>query len=360
MATSFHIPIDNTPNKPYKGSAIVRLYKPATIFPISFLIHHLRPYLSCDTREAGTLYNTKKARYYLLSLGLSTLFGPETNNFMEKLYSIKQRIDSDNHNYHYTKTYIWFSSGNHMIYLGFHLRCGEHYNEINTCHHTNRYIPRDKKYYADELKHHAQTKEVKHVHSNRLGITYDVIIKSVRGAPDFDIVRSPQQIQHFKRLSTFILKQNVDCAIKKPFLLQVTTDRDKKPVTILKQIHHCPRKQQPSQFYIQDITNRFNIDLDDDLTFIIFQEGSALLASPDVFLHHIHGPLTPPPDRHLNRRYSHDSAATIMPADVNCVSASQPLAHVNFTPESSYSPRTPLPDNFTHRSSSDDVNFFDV
>ncbi|GBB94438.1 hypothetical protein RclHR1_23560003 [Rhizophagus clarus] len=291
MATSFHIPIDNTPNKPYKGSAIVRLYKPATIFPISFLIHHLRPYLSCDTREAGTLYNTKKARYYLLSLGLSTLFGPETNNFMvftndTELSSDHQRTfssTSERPNINFllenflTYTYIWFSSGNHMIYLGFHLRCGEHYNEINTCHHTNRYIPRDKKYYADELKHHAQTKEVKHVHSNRLGITYDVIIKS-----------------------------------------------------------------------------------DDDLTFIIFQEGSALLASPDVFLHHIHGPLTPPPDRHLNRRYSHDSAATIMPADVNCVSASQPLAHVNFTPESSYSPRTPLPDNFTHRSSSDDVNFFDV
>ncbi|GBC05746.1 hypothetical protein RclHR1_00640034 [Rhizophagus clarus] len=158
MATPSHIPINNTPNEPYKGSAIIRLYKPATIFPISFLLHHLHPYLSCDTRGAGTLYNTKKARYYLLSLGLSTSFGPETNNFMvftndtelsgdhqrtfssthivtkyfsrlrvllkEKLCSIKQRIDSDNHNDCYTKTYIQFSSGNHVIYLGFHLRCG--------------------------------------------------------------------------------------------------------------------------------------------------------------------------------------------------------------------------------------------
>ncbi|GBC10265.1 hypothetical protein RclHR1_00950002 [Rhizophagus clarus] len=118
------------------------------------------------------------------------------------------------------------------------------------------YVPRDKKYYADELKRRAQTKEVKHVHSNRLGISYDVIIKSVRGAPDvfrhnmadhkrwkyfkeyrslkFDIIRSSQQIQRFKRLSTLILKQNVDSAIKKPFLLRTMTDRDKKPVTILK------------------------------------------------------------------------------------------------------------------------------
>ncbi|GBB87237.1 hypothetical protein RclHR1_13690003 [Rhizophagus clarus] len=118
----------------------------------------------------------------------------------------------------------------------------------------------------------------------------------------------------------------------------------------------------PEERVVTDVTPDHQ---DDDRTFIISQEGSALLASPDVFSHRIHGPLTPPPDRHLNRRYSHDSAATITPADVNCASASQPLAHVNFTPESSRSPRTLLPDrminyNFTHRSSSDDVDFFDV
>ncbi|GES99139.1 hypothetical protein GLOIN_2v1779171 [Rhizophagus clarus] len=398
MATPSHIPINNTPNEPYKGSAIIRLYKPATIFPISFLLHHLHPYLSCDTRGAGTLYNTKKARYYLLSLGLSTSFGPETNNFMEKLCSIKQRIDSDNHNDCYTKTYIQFSSGNHVIYLGFHLRCGS-----------------DKKYYADELKRRAQTKEVKHVHSNRLGISYDVIIKSVKGASDFDIVRSPQQIQRFKRLSIFILKQNVDCAIKKPFLLQATTDRDKRPITVLKQIHNCPKKQQPPQFHVQDITNRFNINplpplspnFSGDAIVYYKSRHNLNLNLGHLQDHYWHDSLALANIKHYNDIISHidaimkypeervvtdvipdhqdddrtfiilkkvllywlhlihDSAATITPADINCASASQPLAYVNFTPESSRSPRILLPDrminyNFIHRSSSDDIDFFDV
>ncbi|GBC10264.1 hypothetical protein RclHR1_00950001 [Rhizophagus clarus] len=118
----------------------------------------------------------------------------------------------------------------------------------------------------------------------------------------------------------------------------------------------------PEERSVVDITPNHQ---DDKRTFIISQEDSALLASPDVFLHRIHGPFTPPPDRHINCRYSNDSAATITPADVNCASASQPSGYVTFTPESSRSPRTPLPEridnnNFTHRSSSDDVNFFDV
>ncbi|GBB93367.1 hypothetical protein RclHR1_21580002 [Rhizophagus clarus] len=81
MATPSHPPIVNENNKPIKGSALIRLYKPANIFPISFSLFHVCPYLSCDTRGAGTLFNTKKARYYLLSLGQLKTTGIRTNNF---------------------------------------------------------------------------------------------------------------------------------------------------------------------------------------------------------------------------------------------------------------------------------------
>ncbi|GBB98083.1 hypothetical protein RclHR1_03130024 [Rhizophagus clarus] len=288
----------------------------------------------------------------------------------------------------------------------------------------------DQKYYADELKRRAQTGEVKHIHSNRLGISYDVIIKSFKGAPyafrhytvnykrwpyfklykslKFDIIRSPQQIQRFKRLSTVILKQNADSAIKKPFMLYEMNDKEKnKPGIVLKQLHHCPRTKQPPHAPVPgtfnfSVTNRtaikrlrtkvknarrrykrkiklpplppnfsgdaieyyksrhnLNLNLhylqdrywreslalakikhykevishidtimkypeersvvditpdhqDNKRDFIISRKDSALLASPDVFLHRIHSPVTPPPDRHTNRRNSHDSVMPVL------------------------------------------------
>ncbi|GBB86121.1 hypothetical protein RclHR1_12590002 [Rhizophagus clarus] len=99
-------------------------------------------------------------------------------------------MDSDSSNNRRTKTYIRFANRDHVIYLGFYLRyklecnlpaasvmsnkrwrCGEHYNEINVCHQSGRHVPRDAKYYADELKRRAKKKkgnprEVKHIHSN--------------------------------------------------------------------------------------------------------------------------------------------------------------------------------------------------
>ncbi|GES93235.1 hypothetical protein GLOIN_2v1779171 [Rhizophagus clarus] len=206
MATPSHPPIVNENNKPIKGSALIRLYKPANIFPISFSLFHVCPYLSCDTRGAGTLFNTKKARYYLLSLGQLKTTGIRTNNFS---------------------------------------RCGEHYNEINACHKSGLHIPRDTKYYADELNHHAKKKkrsprEVKHIHSNRLGISYDVVIKMYKDIParqhaklpdsmkwqyfkeykhlKFDILRSLQQIQQFNRLNMLVLSQNANAKYKRPFV----------------------------------------------------------------------------------------------------------------------------------------------
>ncbi|GBC02619.1 hypothetical protein RclHR1_04710007 [Rhizophagus clarus] len=351
MATPSHSPSVNENNEPVKGSALVRLYKPANIFPITFSLRHVCPSLSCDIRGAGTLFNTKKARYYLLSLSLfsttnistnyfsvftndtdlpgthqqifsSTSKSPNINfligNFLtfvfnlnrqfpshvvtkyfsrlrvllkEKLCSIRTRMDSDSSNNRHTKTYIRFANRDHVIYLGFYLRCklecnlpatsvmsnkrwrcGEHYNEINVCHPSGHHVPRDAKYYADELKHRAKKKkgnprEVKHIYSNRLGISYDVVIKMYKDIPgrqrrklpdspkwkyfkeykrlQFDILRSPQQIQRFNRLSTLVLSHNANAKYKRPFILGAQKN-GMQPATVFKQLHHCPSKQMPS------------------------------------------------------------------------------------------------------------------
>ncbi|GBC03008.1 hypothetical protein RclHR1_04930005 [Rhizophagus clarus] len=174
MATPSHSPSVNENNEPTKGSALVRLYKPANIFPISFSLLH-----PCSHKVFSCLRVLLK----------------------EKLCSIRTRMDSDSSNNRSTKTYIRFANRDHVIYLEFYLpcklecnlpaasvmsnkrwRCGEHYNEINACHKSGRHVPRDAKYYADELKRRAKKKkgssrEVKHIHSNRLGISYEVIIK---------------------------------------------------------------------------------------------------------------------------------------------------------------------------------------
>ncbi|GBB86120.1 hypothetical protein RclHR1_12590001 [Rhizophagus clarus] len=81
MATPSHSPSVNENNEPVKGSALVRLYKPANIFPITFSLLHICPSLLCDTRGAGILFNTKKARYYLLSLSPFTTTNISTNYF---------------------------------------------------------------------------------------------------------------------------------------------------------------------------------------------------------------------------------------------------------------------------------------
>ncbi|GBB86887.1 hypothetical protein RclHR1_13320001 [Rhizophagus clarus] len=325
MATPSQAPSVNDNNEPIKGSALVRLYKPANIFPVSFSLFHVCPYLSCDTRGAGTLFNTKKARYYLLSLGHLNTPGISTNDFpvvtndtdlrgthqrifsstsrspninflignfltfvfnlnrqfpshvvtkyfsrlrvllKEKLCSIRTRMDSDSSNNHSTKIYILFANRSHVIYLGFYLRCKSECN-----------LPAasviDAKYYADELQRRAKKKkgsprEVKHIHSNRLGISYDVVIKRYKDVParqraklpdspkwkyfkeykrlQFDILRSPQQIQRFNRLSTLALSHNANAKYKKPFILGAQKE-GMQPATVFKQLHHCPSKQMPS------------------------------------------------------------------------------------------------------------------
>ena len=62
------IKYDTSPSPATK--AIIRLYKPITPHILTLRIKKLNPYLSCDTRGSGTLFNTKKGRYFMLSLTL--------------------------------------------------------------------------------------------------------------------------------------------------------------------------------------------------------------------------------------------------------------------------------------------------
>ncbi|GES79256.1 hypothetical protein GLOIN_2v1779171 [Rhizophagus clarus] len=464
MATSSQTPNDNTNNEPVKGSALIRLYKPAKIFPISFFLRHVRPYLSCDTRGAGTLFNTKKARYYFLSLAHLKETGIRTNNFMvvtndtdlpgdhQRTFSSTSKsptsislsgisshtfltlivnfpATSDNSNNRRTKTYIRFVYRVHVIYLGFYLscnencnlpaasvmsnkrwRCGEHYNEINACHKSDLHVPR---------------------------ISYDVVIKSFKKIPvryrhnvpdfkkwkyfkeykslKFDILRSPQQIQRFNRLSALILKQNADTRIKKPFLLSSFYNyvfngsifqavrvnvknlrrkykrKNKLPPLppnftgdaiayykshhrisldvpfirnhywreslALAGINHCNQiishidtlMQCPEERVVQDVTPDH---FDDDRIFVISPEDTALLASPNVFLHRIHTPPTPPPNLALKRlRVSQDRAIPI--ASTSLTSPSPPQSST-IVAQGSKRP------NYNGSLLSDDVSFSDV
>ncbi|GBB83940.1 hypothetical protein RclHR1_01060004 [Rhizophagus clarus] len=90
----------------------------------------------------------------------------------------------------------------------------------------------------------------------------------------------------------------------------------------LAQINHCNQvisqidtiMKYPEVKVIEDVTSQH---VDDDRTFVISPEDSALLASPNVFLHRIHAPPTPPPDRPNKRiRATHDRAIPLTSASL--------------------------------------------
>ncbi|PKC59183.1 hypothetical protein RhiirA1_400140 [Rhizophagus irregularis] len=180
--------MDSSPDSttpPPISQAILRLYKPQKILDVSMRISKLSPYLSCDTRGSGTLYNTKKGRYYLIRLSekadlplteinkyliytndielsknhrhtfRSTSNKPNLNYILgiyltfvfslnrqfhkdvvnkyfnrlchllkEKLLALRNRLESTDNNDRKTKTFIRFSCGHHVIYLGFYFPCG--------------------------------------------------------------------------------------------------------------------------------------------------------------------------------------------------------------------------------------------
>lgn len=53
------------PNEIHITKAIIRLYKSCKTFSLSMRIRRVSPYMSCNTRESRTLYNTNKGRYYI-------------------------------------------------------------------------------------------------------------------------------------------------------------------------------------------------------------------------------------------------------------------------------------------------------
>ncbi|PKY30300.1 hypothetical protein RhiirB3_447318 [Rhizophagus irregularis] len=73
-----------TPNPCQPTKAIVRLYRPAKVHTFCFHIKKLNPYVRCDTRGSGTLYNTSIGRYYLLDFN----YRADHPNTDDKLYQI--------------------------------------------------------------------------------------------------------------------------------------------------------------------------------------------------------------------------------------------------------------------------------
>ncbi|POG74671.1 hypothetical protein GLOIN_2v1771106 [Rhizophagus irregularis DAOM 181602=DAOM 197198] len=316
------------PKGPLEGSkAIVRLYRPCNTYSFSFHTKRINPYEITDTRGSGTLYNTKKARYFLIELdqhadldltrknfftvytndiemthdhqrifnssskklninyligtyltftfAINRQFSPDTVKkyfkrlrqlLLVKFLAIKNRLSSDSIKNRQTNTFIRFSSGSHVIYLGFYLPCGmnnlfglgKHCDQPAAfvlsrnrwkCHthllnieNVNLNIQTNSKFPSNPALYKCLTDNprAKKVHSTRLGVKYEVVIKryrpykgnnnqnlkeimeptitlSKKGIPtlrpfykeyrnlEFDIVRSPQQIKRwnlvFKQLS---------------------------------------------------------------------------------------------------------------------------------------------------------------
>ncbi|PKY33520.1 hypothetical protein RhiirB3_452481 [Rhizophagus irregularis] len=281
------------PKGPQEGSkAIVRLYRPCNTYSFSFHTKRLNPYVVSDTHGSGTLYNTKKARYFLIELdkdadliltkknsfnvytndidmtndhhrifnssskklnlnyligtyltftfAINRQFSPDVVKkyfkrlrqlLLDKMLAIRHRLSSTSVKNKQTKTFIRFSSGPHVIYLGFYLPCG-HFLPSTCC---------------------SQPAAFK-VHSTRLGIKYEVTIKrycpykgknnqdlksvmeptitlSKKGIPtsrplykeyknlQFDIIQSPQQINRWNRLKQHVIKSERRVHYNKPYLL---------------------------------------------------------------------------------------------------------------------------------------------
>ncbi|POG72973.1 hypothetical protein GLOIN_2v1828557 [Rhizophagus irregularis DAOM 181602=DAOM 197198] len=348
--------MDSSPDSttpPPVSQAILRLYKPITkFFNISMRISKLSPYLSCDTRGSGTLYNTRKGRYYLLRLSekadlplteidkyliytndielsknhrhtfRSTSNKPNLNYILgiyltfvfslnrqfhkdavdkyfnrlrqllkEKLLALRYRLESTDNNDRKTKTFIRFSCGPHVIYLGFYFpcgtlhfapgenegslcihppafvqsnnrwRCGGHLKLIRQVSHTTTRHPVEPRFYAEQFnrtvnRHHKNKKNHKEIHSNRLGISYVVQFKRFRSVDlnlpsidnktvlpyykqyrtlRFDAVRSPQQQARWNRFITSTLRRNHSNQTILPLLLPNSPGH-----MVFKTIHHLP------------------------------------------------------------------------------------------------------------------------
>ncbi|CAB4441047.1 unnamed protein product [Rhizophagus irregularis] len=312
------------------------LHKIRNIFAYSFQTHKLNPYIVSDTRGSGTLYNMKKSRYFLMELdpnvdlcltkknsfnvytndidmlndhqrifnstskkinlnylmgtylafifSINRQFSPDTVKkyfkrlrqlLINKLVAIKNRLSHSAKN-RQTKTYIRFSSGSHVIYLGFYFRCSR------TCTQPAAFVLPHNQWKCNEhfsplpgsrLRTQRSRKDFgtpnfnqwKEVRSTRLGLKYHTIVKryndwkgrynpnlksvmepitTVRKGKsitkpfykeyknvEFDDNRTPQQIKRWKRLKESILKYEEHLYHCKPFLLKENS-------TVFKKITH--------------------------------------------------------------------------------------------------------------------------
>lgn len=352
------------PKGPLEGSkAIVRLYRPCNTYSFSFHTKRINPYEITDTRGSGTLYNTKKARYFLIELdqhadldltrknfftvytndiemthdhqrifnssskklninyligtyltftfAINRQFSPDTVKkyfkrlrqlLLVKFLAIKNRLSSDSIKNRQTNTFIRFSSGSHVIYLGFYLPCGmnnlfglgKHCDQPAAfvlsrnrwkCHthllnieNVNLNIQTNSKFPSNPALYKCLTDNprAKKVHSTRLGVKYEVVIKryrpykgnnnqnlkeimeptitlSKKGIPtlrpfykeyrnlEFDIVRSPQQIKRWNHLKQSIINSERRIHYNKPYLLRPGRDHYTQSV-VFKQLSHVAER----------------------------------------------------------------------------------------------------------------------
>jgi hypothetical protein len=180
----------NIVNTPLPSS----IFSPSSSFEYSFNTKKLNPYEVRDTRGCGTLYNTKKARYFLIELdgtqnvdltkknffnictndihmprdhhrifnsnskklnlsyligtyltfvfSINRQFSPSIINryfyrlrqlLLDKILAVKNRFNSISDKNRHTKSYIRFSSRSYVIYLDYYFACGFLDNNNHIC-----------------------------------------------------------------------------------------------------------------------------------------------------------------------------------------------------------------------------------
>ncbi|CAB5096539.1 unnamed protein product [Rhizophagus irregularis] len=319
------------------------LNKMRNIFAYSFQTHKLiNSYIVRDTRGSGTLYNTKKSRYFLmelhpnadLCLTKNNSFNLYTNDIdmlkdhrrifnstskkinlnyligtyltfifsinrqfsrdtvkkyfkrlrqllIDKLVVIKNRLSHSAKN-RQTKTYIRFSFGSHMIYLGFYFRCSD------TCTQPAAFVLPNNQWQCNKhftpvpgLRSNTTQQKGKNyktvnfnpwkeVHSTRLGLKYNIIVKRYnewKGKNNSDLKqvmepittnrkgksttrpfykeyknvefydnRIPQQVKRWKSLKKSTIKHEKYLYHSKPFLLKENS-------TVFKKVSHLVERE---------------------------------------------------------------------------------------------------------------------
>ncbi|CAB5377515.1 unnamed protein product [Rhizophagus irregularis] len=280
----------------------------SSTFAYSFSTKKINPYEVRDTRGCGTLYSTNKGRYFLIELDDTRYVDLRKKNFfnvctndiqmpndhhrifnsnskklnllylirtyltfvfnlnkqfspaiidkyfnhlrqllIDKILAVKNRTTSLSAKNRQTKTFIRFSSGLHVIYLGYYFACGHignyntscqqpaaavlsHNRRICNCHLLSYIKPGNKKRRTPKVPHdpsfyvHSRYplphNHGKNVHSSRLGISYYSITRRYnvwKGKDDFYLknVMEPTSSNSKKGIKT----SRISLGQVRPFLL---------------------------------------------------------------------------------------------------------------------------------------------